>query len=490
MSLTILSADELRELEKRAANHYGEDALMLRAGKAAADLIMARLKEAGEGRSVTVLVGPGNNGGDALACACELKAAGASVTVVLPGGHRPNSALALAQLERWEKAGGTTIDDPYASPKADCAVDGLFGIGLSRPITGDYLDAVLWFNERRAIKVSLDVPSGLNAWTGRWTGTYPGCSADVTITFLCAKSGLYMNEGADAAGEIVLSELDVSVPLSNLSVIGTDDMEHVIRPRLHNSHKGDYGRVAVIAGSDGMIGAALLASRAALVAGAGLVTLECCAEHAPAFDPIYPEIMYATKPVDFSKFDVLVVGCGLGTGEAAKKRVAQAIESDRALVLDADALNIVAADMKLQDKLLARQAPTVITPHPGEAAKLLRRDIAGVTVDRVAACRELAVQTGAVVVLKGAGTVVSLRSSRAWVNPTGNAMLATGGSGDVLAGMIGAMLAQGFDLAEAVLSAVYFHGLAAEGYYAGFTAGDIAPNAMALVAEARSEYRR
>ena len=489
MSLTILTADELQNLEMRAANQLGADTLMKRAGAAAAELIMKRLEDAGvEQRRVTLLVGPGNNGGDALACACELREKGAVVNVVLPGGRRPTSALALAQLERWTQAGGTTYDDPYMTEKADCVVDGLFGTGLAKPITGDYLDAVLWFNERQALKVSLDIPSGLNPVTGHWTGSYPGCSADVTITFLCVKSGLYMCEGADAAGEIVLNELDVSVPLSPLSVIGTDEFPRVLRPRVKNSHKGDYGSVAVIGGTDGMIGASILAARAALISGAGRVPLECRAEHAPHVDMVYPEIMFATKPVNLEDFDAIVLGCGLGTSAEAKARVIEALNCQKPLILDADALNIIAADIKLQDMVLARRAPTVLTPHPGEAARLLRRDTAGVTADRVAACRELAVQTGAIVVLKGAGTVISMRSSRTWINPTGSPMLATGGSGDVLAGMIGAMFAQGYDMVESVLAAVYFHGLSAEGLEAGFTAGEIAPNAMALVHDARVSY--
>ena len=489
MSLTILTADELQNLEMRAANQLGADTLMKRAGAAAAELIMKRLEDAGvEQRRVTLLVGPGNNGGDALACACELREKGAVVNVVLPGGRRPTSALALAQLERWTQAGGTTYDDPYMTEKADCVVDGLFGTGLAKPITGDYLDAVLWFNERQALKVSLDIPSGLNPVTGHWTGSYPGCSADVTITFLCVKSGLYMCEGADAAGEIVLNELDVSVPLSPLSVIGTDEFPRVLRPRVKNSHKGDYGSVAVIGGTDGMIGASILAARAALISGAGRVTLECRAEHAPHVDMVYPEIMFATKPVNLEDFDAIVLGCGLGTSAEAKARVIEALNCQKPLILDADALNIIAADIKLQDMVLARRAPTVLAPHPGEAARLLRRDTAGVTADRVAACRELAVQTGAIVVLKGAGTVISMRSSRTWINPTGSPMLATGGSGDVLAGMIGAMFAQGYDMVESVLAAVYFHGLSAEGLEAGFTAGEIAPNAMALVHDARVSY--
>lgn len=484
MSLTILNDDELQALEHRAANQLGESTLMERAGAAAAKLIETRLPSDAK---VSILAGPGNNGGDAIALACELKAKERDVVLILPAGRRPTSALALAQLDRWTQLGGDIETDPYMARKADCVVDGLFGIGLKKPITGDYLDAVLWFNERQALKISLDVPSGLNHITGQWIGTYPGCRADITLTFLATKAGLYMNEGADAAGEIVVDNLDVSIPLSNLSVIGPDEIQHVLRPRDRNTHKGNFGHVAVVGGSDGMIGAAILAARAALISGAGRVTVHPLSSQAPAVDMLYPELMFSAAQPDFTTASVIVIGCGLGQSAAAKDLVIKALDSDKPVVFDADALNLIAADMKLQDKLLARQAPSVITPHPGEAAKLLRRETAGVTVDRVAACRELAVQSGAIVVLKGVGSVVSLRSARAWVNPTGTPALATAGSGDVLSGMIGAMFAQGYDMVEAVHAAVYLHGLASEGIEAGMTASDIAPNAMAILQDARAD---
>ena len=236
-----------------------------------------------------------------------------------------------------------------------------------------------------------------------------------------------------------------------------------------------------------MIGAALLAARSALVSGAGRVTVYPVSKNAPAVDMLYPELMFGTPSSDFTSASVIVVGCGLGQTEEAKALVVKALDSNKPVVFDADALNIIAANMPLQDKLLARQAPTVITPHPGEAARLLRRDTKGVTVDRVAACRELAVQSGAIVVLKGVGSIISLRSARAWINPTGTPALATAGSGDVLAGMIGAMFAQGFDMVESVHAAVYLHGLASEGIEAGMTASDIAPNAMAILQDARAD---
>lgn len=482
MSLTILNADELESLEHRAANQLGDDVLMTRAGQAAARLIETRL---GQQAKVTVLAGPGNNGGDAMALACELKEKAFDVVLVLPAGHRPHTDLALAQLARWEALGGVVETDPYMTRKADCVVDGLFGTGLQKPITGDYLDAVLWFNERQALKIALDIPSGLNAATGHWVGTYPGIHADITLAFLATKAGLYMNDGADAAGEIVVDTLDVSIPLTNLSVLSNDEIQHVLNVRRRNTHKGDFGHVAVIGGDTGMIGASLLAARAALQCGAGRVTLAPLSEKAPAVDPLYPELMMAPAGTIPERASVIVIGCGLGQSDAAKALVRQALSLDKPLVIDADALNIIASDMPLQDALLARQAPSVITPHAGEAARLLRRPIEGVTVDRVAAARELAVQTGAIVVLKGAGSVISLRSARAWINPTGTPALATAGSGDVLAGMIGAMFAQGYDMVEAVQAAVYLHGLASEGIEAGMRASDIAYNAMDILQEAR-----
>lgn len=482
MSKTILTIDEYRSLETRAGNMLGHDALMQRAGTAAADFIAERIPAGGR---VTLLVGPGNNGSDALVAALELKKRGFAATVVLPGGRRPKSELAKRFFAEWCEAGGAVTDDPYLTEKADCVVDGLFGMGQTKPVAGDDLDAVLWFNERQGLKVSLDVPTGLNPYTGRWIGPRPGCRADATLTFLATKAGFYMEEGVDAAGVVHLFELDVSIPLSTLSVVEEDEFPHVLHRRAQNVHKGDFGRLVVTGGARGTFGAAILAARAALTMGAGLVTVDALAEDIPAFDPLEPALMFAVEKPDYSKFDVTVLGPGLGRSEAARARVKEALETAHALVLDADALNIIAEELPLQDLLLARREPTVLTPHAMEAARLLRRDVKDVTVDRVAAARELAVQTGAIVVLKGPGTVTTLRSSRAWINPTGSAMLATAGTGDVLAGMIGAMFAQKFDMVEATLSAVWLHGRAVEGLEAGVTASSVARRAADLLNKLR-----
>lgn len=479
MSQTILNLEEAKDLEIRASHRLGEDALMRRAGAFAADAIAERAP----GRAITVLAGPGNNGGDALCAARLLKEKGFAVTVVSP---RPQtSPLAKQMREEWLAAGGEVIEAPYMSPKADLVVDGLFGTGLDRPLKDPYLDAVLWFSERQAYKVSLDVPTGLNAETGHWAGEMPGCRADLTITFLSHKAGLYMNDGAEAAGEVLLSELDVSVPLTRLGLIGKDDYEHILKPRDRNSHKGTFGHLAVVGGADGHVGAAMLAARAGLRMGAGTVTLELLAERAPSVDPVQPEVMLADSPVDFEKFTAAVIGPGLGTSDRAKARLEAALSSSRPLVIDADALNLIAADKRFLEMLLHRTAATIITPHEVEGARLLHVDPKVINANRVDAVRDIALQTGATTVLKGPGTLIAMRSSRTWLCPKADASLATAGSGDVLAGMIGAFLAQRYDTIESVLAAVSLHAEAPCGRLAGVVAGEIASAAAALLDKAR-----
>ena len=393
-------------------------------------------------------------------------------------------------FEAWTAAGGTVISDPYNADKADVVVDALFGTGLKKALCGEYLDAAMWFNERRALRIAIDIPSGLDAMTGAWTGGIRGCSADITMAMLAPKAGCYMREGADASGIVEVNELDVSVPLSTLGVVDQSDFRHLCEPRLKNSHKGTYGHVAVLGGETGTIGAAILAARAALIMGAGRVTVELMSDKAPAVDMLYPEVMFAASPIDLSQASCIVAGCGMGFSPKAKARLREAIALNVPLILDADALRMLADDLTLQDAVLARKAHTVITPHPAEAAAILRTTTEKVTADRVGAARELSLQTGAISVLKGIGSVIALRSSRTWINPTGNAMLATAGSGDVLAGMLGAFFAQQFDLVSATLGAVYLHGAAAEGSFAGFTAGDIAPTAAGILDEMRANFTR
>ncbi|MBO5658679.1 MAG: NAD(P)H-hydrate dehydratase [Duodenibacillus sp.] len=486
MSQQILNLDELHALEHRYNNLLPEGELMRRAGQAVANTIDTIAQK---GQHVVIICGPGNNGGDGFACALALKQLGYRVTCALIGCDKPKTPDALGMFRAWENAGGTTIADPYNADKADVVVDALFGTGLKKALSGDFQDAAMWFNERQAVHISIDVPSGLDAMTGNWVGGIKGCMSDITVAMLAPKAGCYMNVGADAAGQVLVEELDVSVPLSTVGLIEVDDFRHVLEPRDKHSHKGTYGHVVVIGGETGTVGAALLAGRAALKLGAGKVTIEMMSDRAPVVDPLYPELMITTEACDLSQASCLVVGCGLGFSAKAKERLMAAINTPVPLVLDADALRIMAEDLSVQDAVLARKAHTVITPHPGEAAAILRCPVEKVQADRIQAAREIAIQTGAISILKGIGSVVTLRSSRTWINPTGNASLATAGSGDVLAGMIGATFAQDFDLVSSTLSAVWLHGQSAEGYYAGMTASDIIVSAADTLDAMRSgEY--
>lgn len=481
MSRTIMNLEESRELEARCAVRMGLDTLMRRAGTFAAKWLDERLPCP----HVTVLAGPGNNGGDAIVCACELKRLGHTVQLVMPGGE-PKTELAREMLADWIALGGTVISDPYMTEKADAVVDGLFGTGLKRPITGDYLDAILWFNERQCFRLALDVPSGLHSETGHWVGTMPGVTADATVTFLSAKSGLYMNEGVDAAGAVVVSELDVSVPLTRLGLIEYSDFDHICQPRPKFSHKGTFGHVAVVGGAEGHIGAALLSARAALRMGAGTVTVELLTPNAMMVDPVAPELMFSSTPLDFSRFTAAVIGPGLGQSAVAKARLEAALASNIPLVLDADALNLIAGDKALLTTLLHRTVATVLTPHEAEGARLLKVTPQIIQSDRVNAVRDIALQTGAITVLKGPGTLIAMRSSRTWLSPYATASLATAGSGDVLSGMIASFLGQRYDTVESVLGAVMLHGYAGKERVAGLTASEIA----SIAVEPLETYRR
>ncbi len=482
MSQQILTNEELRALETRYAKQLPEGELMRRAGTALAKEI-ARLTPAGG--HVVFACGAGNNGGDGFTAARLLKAQGFSVTCALVGADKPKAADALRAFEAWEASGGLTISDPYNAEKADTVVDALLGIGIDKPLRGDILDAALWFNEREATHISVDIPSGLNPETGHWVGGIKGCIADITVTFFSPKAGCFMNEGADASGKVVNCELDVSVPLSQVGLIEPDDFRHLIEIREKNSHKGTFGHVIVIGGEKGTVGAAFLAARAALTMGAGRVSVELMAQDAPLLDIEYPEIMFADKPLDLKKAQAIVIGCGMGFSEKAIARFKEAIATDVPLIIDADALRLLAKDQKLQDAVLARKAHTVITPHPAEAADLLHRDMKKVLEDRISSTRELAIQTGAITLLKGAGTVVALRSSRTWINPARNGLLASAGSGDVLSGMLGALFAQGFDLVTATLGALWLHGESVRNRYACVRASDIITGAATLLEELR-----
>lgn len=482
MGLPLYTVAQLRAAEADAQRTLAAGTLMQRAGAAAARQIAQRI---GPRSSVAVVCGAGNNGGDGYVAAARLAERGHAV--VCWALAEPATEDARAAAAAWRAGGGAVVTSLDAGRVFDAVLDALFGIGLTRPLSGDYLQAALWINShpRRSI-FALDVPSGLDADRGGWVGGVPGVEAGTTVTFLGAKPGLFTAAGRDAAGEVLVETLGVPLPASETSLADVQDFASVCRPRRHDSHKGTYGSLGVLGGNVGMVGAALLAARAALRLGAGRVYVESIGAPQLRLDPQQPELMF--RPLGgVAALDALVVGCGLGADEAAHRALAWAIASPSALVLDADALNLLAADASWVASLRERRAATVLTPHPLEAARLLGVQATEVQRDRLHAARALAAHTGAVTVLKGSGTVIARSDGRAWINPTGGPALATPGSGDALAGMIGALLAQRFDAVEATLAAVWLHGAAADahGGDVGLTAGDLPPLAARRLIELR-----
>lgn len=481
MSESLLNIAQIRELEEKYARILGTYELMKRAGIAAAEYIA---KKAQPGLRVTILCGRGNNGGDGYVCALYLKEMGYDVTVVQVGARAPKSPEAQRALKAWENANGKLFFDPYQTEKADVVVDAIFGIGLSRALEGDELDAAMWFNERQALHVSLDIPSGLDSQTGTWVGGRLGCRADHTITFLAGKPGLFTADGLDACGHVHIDNLGISIPLTTSNLIEPVDFVHVLQPRKHNTAKHNYGKVGVIGGGSGTVGAALIAARSALFMGAGRVYVELLEDNM-RLDPFCPELMFRDR-IDPKEMDAVVIGPGLGFSELARRRVYECTEISGALILDADALTMIAKDEELLSKIAHRMGPTVITPHPGEAASLLGLSTKEIQADRLSRALDLSVLTGAVSVLKGAGTIVTQRSSLSWINPTGTSALATAGSGDALTGMIAAMFAQHYELITSVISAVYLHGAASEGRDFGLLASELAPRAAEVLRKLRA----
>ena len=478
MGAPLYPVQALRALEQAALPDLPPGELMARAGRGAA----RRIDElAGERHaSVCVVAGPGNNGGDGFVVARELAARGHDVCVVLLGVPQPTATDALGAFERWNKSGGAVLA-ALPDRRFDIVVDALLGIGLARPLQGAYLDAARWMNTHGTRVVALDIPSGLDSDRGAWVGGIAGVLADITVTFLGDKPGLHTGAGIDAAGQVQVDDLGIVAPASDLQLVAPGDFVDIARRRRRDTHKGSFGNVLVIGGGPGMIGAPLLAARAALRLGAGRVYVDCIGAPELRLDPVQPELMF--RPYgSLEPIECAVVGCGLGTEADARAALAWAIERPHALVIDADGLNLLAANAPLRQSLHQRQSVAVLTPHPLEAARLLGMSAHEVQADRIGAARRLAAEYRAVVVLKGAGSVIAAPDDRVAINPTGSPALATAGTGDVLAGMLGALIAQGFDAWQSVLAATWLHGAAAEGLGdIGLVASDVAPHAAEVL---------
>jgi hydroxyethylthiazole kinase-like uncharacterized protein yjeF len=460
--LPVCRTAELRAVEAVAA----ELPLMERAGAAAAD-VAERLIGA-RGGAVLVLAGPGNNGGDAFVVARVLRERFHEVTVAFRADPQRLPRDAAAAWRRYTEAGGTTVADIPREWRGALIVDGLFGIGLSRPLAPEYAAWVVECNARAVPILALDVPSGVDADTGR--AFAPAIRATETATFIATKPGLLTADGLDLCGTVSVHTLGLA-PESVAPAGGhrldwpalAAALPPVLARRAHNVHKGTFGTLGIVGGADGMVGAPLLAGRAALKSGAGKAYVGFAAREAPAVDWGAPELMLkSAATVLATPLDALVAGPGIGTDAAAADLVARTLRLTLPLLLDADALNLIATHRALRDALATRASPTVLTPHPAEAARLLATDTASVQSDRLGAALALAASLHAHVVVKGAGSVLAHPDGRWEINASGNAALSTAGSGDVLAGVIGALLAQGLDATDALRYGVCAHGAAAD----------------------------
>jgi len=481
---------DLRAVERAVAG----EPLMERAGHAAATVARDMLRASVP--RVLVLAGPGNNGGDAFVVARWLKSWFFDVTVAFHGDASRLPADAAAAHRLWREEGGTTQREWPEGRSWGLVVDGLFGIGLARAVEGLPAQWIERANASAASILALDIPSGLNADTG--VAYAPTVRAARTTTFLALKPGLLTLDGPDHCGAISVHTLDIQIgdrlPGRRLDWprVASALPEALHRSR-RNVHKGTFGTLGIVGGSDGMVGAAILAGRAALALGAGKVWVGLAATERPAVDWIAPELMLRdAASVLADRADALVVGPGLGRMAGAHALLEQALGSPVPLALDADALNLLAGDAALARRVAAREAPTVLTPHPAEAARLLASDAASVQRDRLAAAAAIAAKFRTEIVLKGTGSVLASADGTWAINGTGNAGLSSGGTGDVLSGMVGALLAQGLPAKQALQIAVCLHGAAADALVAegvgplGLTASEIAPAARRLVNAARS----
>ncbi len=433
MSRPIYLTHDIRRIEQAAGSV--SPALMERAGAAAADLAATLLPDTG--KEVLVLAGPGNNGGDAKVVARILQER--FFRVCLAG-----KLEEIAKETRW-----------------NLVIDGLFGIGLSRPLEGEYAKLVDYANAQTCPVLALDIPSGLDSDTGRALGR--AVRATHTITFIGLKPGLLTLDGPDHCGEIIVSDLNInSKPRIEYGWVAEPALfANILKPRPRNFHKGMAGSLAVIGGASGMAGAALLAARAALKLGAGRVYAGLLEEL--SLDPGAPELMLR-HPDDALGLDLdaIVIGPGLGQGERAETLLGAVLASDIPCVLDADALNLIAENEDLRKACARRSADTLLTPHPAEAARLLVETTAKVQTDRLKAARALSANLNSHVVLKGNGSIIVARDGHWFINTSGNPGMASAGMGDVLAGFLGALLAQKYSGETALVLGTHLHGCAAD----------------------------
>lgn len=502
--IPLATAEEMRHADGRASERYGVPSLLLmeNAGRGATDAIERGFGPV-RGRRVAVVCGRGNNGGDGFVVARHLLARGAAVEVWLAG--RPEEvggdaatnlvALRLAgQAILPVEAGGALLLEG-ALARADLVVDAVLGTGVRGAATGPAAVAIDAINRAGRPVCALDLPSGLSSESADVLG--PTVRATVTVTFGVPKLGLFLEAGRAHAGRVEVA--DLGVPRAWLEdglragLLEAADVASLLPPRPGDAHKGRFGHLLVVAGSLGKTGAAALAARGALRVGTGLVTCALPASQQPVVAGHLAEAMTVAlgEPGATAlgrdalpgllelagRMDAVALGPGSGIGPGTQALLRDLVAGvERPMVVDADALTALAGQLDIAGRA---RAPRLLTPHPGEAARLLGESIGTIQRDRPGSARRLAQATGAVIALKGAWTVVATPDGEVALNPTGNPGMATGGMGDVLTGVAGGLLAQGLAPVAALQAAVYLHGLAADVVAesrgeAGLLAGDVA----------------
>ena len=498
----LATAAQMRELDCIAIGEWGSSSpeLMENAARAVTEQVLRVLRERSgfvscpiyaqgqkpeqpqtECTSPTVVIfcGPGNNGGDGVAVARQLLEQGVEVEAILVGERSKMTPDERVMEEKLNEVHGrlkTFIEFKTEEKKlryrCGCVVDALFGVGLCREVTGDFARAIAWMELCPAPTISCDIPSGVSADTGEILGT--AVRAARTVTFTCAKPGLYLGEGGPCAGEVLVADIGIPCPLVNELIWRQEprtmvlERGHYVLPRRkRTAHKGDFGRVFILAGSEGYTGAPVLAARAAVRSGAGLVFLGVPREIYPIAAVKCDEAMPFPLPEDYDQIlekargcDAALIGPGLGRSEGAEcLALALLRDLDIPVVLDADGINALAGHIDILD---GRRAMTVLTPHDGEFRRLTGCELP--ISDRLTQAKDFAAAHGCVMILKGHNTITALPDGRAYLNANGNPGMAKGGCGDVLAGLIVGLLGQKQLCTDGELCAlaVYYHGEAGD----------------------------
>ncbi|MCU7931588.1 MAG: NAD(P)H-hydrate dehydratase [Candidatus Thiodiazotropha sp. (ex Codakia rugifera)] len=460
----LYRAGQVRELDRIAIEEFAIPGaeLMERAGSRAFQCMQDHWPDLSE---VLVVCGMGNNGGDGYVIARLAREAGLQVRVLQLGDVHQLKGDALTMAKAWSSLGQNIEPFEGVTGKPGLIVDAILGTGLEREVVGRWASAIEQINRHQAPVFAVDIPSGLHADSGRVMGC--AIEADVTISFIGLKQGMFTGRGPDCCGEVTFDALDVPARIYARQVVAARRIDwqkrsHLVSPRQRSAHKGDFGHLLVVAGDQGYSGAARLAAEAAARSGVGLVTLATHPDHAPFINQGRPELMVngVTDREDLLRLqkraNCLVLGPGLGRSDWGQRVYRASLESSLPTVLDADALYWLA-------EYPMHRENWVLTPHPGEASRLLGCDTQMVQNDRFAACEELQLRFGGVVVLKGAGSLISEGAGHPpALCSDGNPGMATGGSGDVLSGIIGASIAQGYSLRDAAELGVCLHAAAGD----------------------------